>query len=96
MVTIEELTERHQNICKEALLLACKRGDEYARREDTLQTFKAAAEFGGVTPEQVANVMIAVKVSRLLNGQFKMDTIYDLINYLIYKAVLHIEGIEEV
>lgn len=89
MVTIEELTAVHQGICKEALLLACKRGDEYARREDTLKTFYSAAEMMNCKPEDVADTLISIKVSRLLNGQYKLDTIYDLINYLIYKAVLH-------
>lgn len=67
------------------------KGDDYAN-EDRLSNFKATAAICGIKPEQVALVMIAIKVARLgvllgkdvepLNEPL-IDSVLDLANYAV-------------
>lgn len=90
MTTIEALREYHRNVCANALRLVTERGIEYAPAkdtEDTLITFKDAAQMYGCKPSDVARMQICLKVARLKYG-YKPDTTYDLINYVIYHSSL--------
>ena len=87
MINIQEVQRIHESICNQARALCAQRGEEYAVPEDTLATFRQAALVQGKMPSEIVDVLIGVKVSRLLNGDFKLDTVYDLINYLVYKVI---------
>jgi len=87
MTTIEELKAYYQGICSNALRLVVERGKEYAPDEDTLRTFKDAAAIYGCKPSDVARMQICLKIARL-KYQYKVDTTYDLINYVIYHSEL--------
>ena len=84
---IEGLTAYHKDICANALRLVIERGKEYAPDEDTLRTFKDAAQMYGCKPNDVARMQICLKIARM-KYQYKPDTIYDLINYVIYHSNL--------
>lgn len=88
MTTIEDLTEFHKRVCSNALALVSQRGKEYAPDEDTLRTFKDAAQMYGCEPSDVARMQICLKVARL-KYQYKIDTTYDLINYIVYLSRLN-------
>lgn len=88
MTTIEEVQALHERICNQARSLCAQRGEEYANPADTLLTFRQAGEMLNLHPSVIVDNMIAVKISRLFNGELKLDTIYDLINYLVYKVIL--------
>jgi len=87
MTTIEGLKAYHQNICDNARKLVEERGKEYAVEEDTLITFRDAAQMYGCKPSDVARMMICIKVARM-KFQHKVDTTYDLINYVVYHSEL--------
>lgn len=91
MITIEQLKTRHKEICDAALKLVEQRGNEYAVNYDTLRTFRRAASFNDYQPSEIADVMIAIKISRMFNNDSEnipYDSIMDCINYLVYKVVL--------
>ena len=87
MTTIEELKTYHKDICDFARELVTTRGKEYAVEEDTLITFRDAAQMYGCKPSDVARMMICIKVARM-KFQHKVDTTYDLINYVVYHSEL--------
>ncbi len=87
MTTIQDLKAYHKNICANALRLVIERGKEYAPDDDTLRTFKDAALMYGCNPSDVARMQICLKIARM-KYQYKPDTTYDLINYIIYHSEL--------
>lgn len=67
------------------------KSQDYAQSHDTLQAFKQAASIAGITPAQVCEAQIAIKVNRLENllDEQKMpkyesvaDNALDLLGYL--------------
>ena len=92
MVSIEELTTAHKQICEKALNIAIQRGDEYATREETLKTFKEVGEEMRMHPAYVALVLLSIKHKRIIqqfqHGEPIEDSVVDNINYGIYAQVL--------
>lgn len=85
--------ENFTNTMAETLL---KKGNDYSN-EDRLSNFKVAGAILGKTPEEVALVLIAVKVARMgqLIGTSKIpnnesidDTLLDLANYDLLLAMI--------
>ena len=87
MTTISGLLAYHQDICNNALRLVQERGKEYSPDDDTLKTFRDAAVMYGCKPSDVARMQICLKIARM-KYQYKVDTTYDLINYVIYHSEL--------
>lgn len=96
MTTIEQLKAEHKRICDNARNIAVERGTQYATEEDTLQTFSRASYLIGSTSALLCMDLIGIKVSRLsqqimTNPTGMMDSIFDIINYLVYLTLLYKE-----
>ena len=93
MTTTQALRAFHEDICNNARDLVTERGTEYAVDTDTLRVFKQAGEMAIESPSKIAYIMLCVKVARLENQMLHShnitDTVYDLINYVIYAYDLY-------
>ena len=91
-MNIEELEDKHKEICQEALNLVSQRNEEYASKGDLLKTFIETAEELGTEPYRIALVLLAIKHKRIVeqikNRKPIRDSIRDLINYAIYVEAL--------
>lgn len=93
---LNEQIEFFTNFTKTMADIMLKKGNDYSN-EDRLNNFKVAGAILGKTPEEVALVLIAVKVARLgqligtnktPNNESIDDTLLDLANYDILLAMI--------
>ena len=92
MTTIEEIITKHDLVCKDARDLLIDRGEEYARKDDELKTFKAVGNDTQITPANIALVLLGIKYHRILEqmnkGEIPRDSFRDLINYCVFCELL--------
>lgn len=88
-MNLEELLARHESICIEESQLIKDRGQKYdISEQDTLSSFKIAAQLKQTTEKDILLDMIAIKYARIKNGISVKDSIRDCRNYLFYLDVI--------
>lgn len=92
MTTLDEIIRKYDQVSNEARQLLLNRGEEYARKEDELKTFKAVGNDTQITPANVALVLLGIKYHRILEqmdkGKIPRDSFRDLINYCVFCELL--------